>query len=425
MKTLDIATKDIKHIFLSVFSLVMMFGAPLLLTGLMYFAFGGMAGGKSGFTLPVTKVAVANLDQPNQPSQGVAAGQMLVGFLQDKSLADIIQVSLVANEAGAREAVDEQRAGVAVIIPPNFSAAALTPDQTTSVTLYQDPTLTIGPGIVRDLVSHYMDAFSGAKIANQTAAGPQADESAQQQVIQKYTAWLKSNGHSGDEANPSLSIKSPAGRVQSKTTSQGAHPNPGSGIIGPTMAGMLIFFVFFMGAHGAESIIQEDEQGTLARLFTTPTSISRILGGKLLGVIVSLCLQVIILLLVSILLFRVQWGQPVTVLLVSLGLIVASSGFGILIMSLIKNSRQTGPVLGGVMTITGMLGGLFTTGIPNLSASVDKVTLITPQGWAMQGWKLALSGASPTQALVPVLVLLALGLAFFAAGVALFRKRYA
>jgi ABC-2 type transport system permease protein len=112
-------------------------------------------------------------------------------------------------------------------------------------------------------------------------------------------------------------------------------------------------------------------------------------------------------------------------ILVALGLIVVAAGFGVMLMSFIKNSRQTGPVLGGVMTLTGMLGGLMTTAIPNISAGFDKVSLVTPQGWAMQGWKLALSGAGPGQVLIPVLVMLGLGLAFLAVGVVLFRKRFA
>jgi ABC-2 type transport system permease protein len=196
-------------------------------------------------------------------------------------------------------------------------------------------------------------------------------------------------------------------------------------LIGPMMAGMLIFFVFFMGANGAESIIREDEQGTLARLFSTPTQLAAILGGKFLGVMVALCIQVAVLLLASALLFGIHWGRPATVVLVSLGLIVASAGFGVMLMSFIKTSRQTGPVLGGVMTLMGMLGGLLTTGIPNLPAGFATVTLVTPQGWALQSWKLALSGATVGQTLIPVLVLLLLGLAFLAIGVALFRKRFA
>ena len=94
MKIFDIALKDLKHIFQSVFSLVMMFGAPLLITGLLYFAFGGLASGNKRYNLPVTKVQVVNLDQPGAASPGFAAGNMLVDFLQDKSLSDVLSVTL-------------------------------------------------------------------------------------------------------------------------------------------------------------------------------------------------------------------------------------------------------------------------------------------------------------------------------------------
>jgi hypothetical protein len=233
MKTLDITLKDLKHIFQSVFSLVMMFGAPLLITSLLYFAFGGLTTGKSGFNMPVTKLQVVNLDQPVAQSSDFAAGQMLINFLQDKSLSDVLEVSLAPDEAGARRAVDEQRAGVAIIIPTDFTTAVTAPERTAAVTIYHDPTLTIGPGIVKDLVNHFMDGFSGAKIAGQVtvdrlnASGAQADTALQYKVVQQYTAWLQSNGHSGGEAAPSLSIISPAGKTQTS--------NQGAALIGPIM----------------------------------------------------------------------------------------------------------------------------------------------------------------------------------------------
>ncbi|HZW04376.1 MAG TPA: ABC transporter permease [Anaerolineaceae bacterium] len=423
MKPIDIVVKDLKHIFTSVFSLVMMFGAPLFITGLLYFAFGGMAGEANEFTLPVTRVQVVNLDQPGTQPAGFAAGQMLVDFLQDESLADVLAVSLAADEAAARTAVDRQQAGVAVIIPENFTAAVTAPDQTAAVRLYQDPALNIGPGIVKDLVSHFMDGFSGAKIAGQvtaqglSAAGISPDPALNSTVAQQYTAWQQSSGHGEGQAVPRLSVVAPTGETQPGSES--------AALFGPVMAGMLVFFVFFMGANGAESIIHEDEQGTLARLFSTPTRLSSILSGKFFAVVVTLTIQIVLLLLASSLLFGIHWGRPEVVILVSIGLVVVSAGFGTLLMSFVKTSRQTGPVLGGVMTLTGMLGGLFTTGIPNVAASFDRVTLAMPQGWALQGWKLALSGAGIAQVLVPVLVMLALGLIFLALGVTLFRKRYA
>jgi ABC-2 type transport system permease protein len=195
-------------------------------------------------------------------------------------------------------------------------------------------------------------------------------------------------------------------------------------MIGPVMAGMIIFFVFFTGANSASMIIQEDEDGTLARLYTTPTSLKKILGGKLASVVVTLAIQVFILLFASRFIFNIQWGAPLTVLPVIVGLVSAASGFGIFLMSFIRTSQQAGIVQGGVMTLMGMLGGLFTAFIQDTPAALNTIALFTPQGWAMRSMKLALAGARPLEVLVPVAILLAMGFIFYMASIFTFRRRF-
>ena len=198
----------------------------------------------------------------------------------------------------------------------------------------------------------------------------------------------------------------------------------GLSMIGPIMAGMMIFFVFFMGANGAESIIREHEEGTLARLFATPISAFRILSGKFVGVFITLVIQTTVLLGVSALIFRISWGKPLSVVLATFGLIVAATGFGVMLMSFIKSTRQTGPILGGVLMLTGLVGGLVTNGIPNVPQIMDKIALTMPQGWAMQAWKFSLAGVGAKAVILPTFVLVVLGALFFAIGLALFRRRF-
>jgi len=179
-----------------------------------------------------------------------------------------------------------------------------------------------------------------------------------------------------------------------------------------------------MGGNGAESIIREHEEGTLARLFTTPADAGTILAGKFLAVFVTLLIQTSVLLGTSALIFHISWGKPLSVLLSTFGLIVAATGFGVMLMSFIKNTRQTGPVLGGVLTLTGMIGGLMTNGIPNVPEVMDKVALSMPQGWAMHAWKLSMAGNSASALIFPTVVMFVLGAFFFAVGLMLFRRRF-
>jgi ABC-2 type transport system permease protein len=373
-----------------------------------------LASGNGSFTLARTRLTIANLDQARSSNNSFKAGEMLITFLQDKDLVDVLEVSIAPDESSARSAVDHQQADVALVIPANFTEAALTPDKNVAVILYQDPTLTIGPGIVKDLVNHFMDGFSGAKIAAQitsAAAGSDYDPGLAASAAKQYASYLGSSEHSA-----AIHITSPSG-ISEPATSRLT-------MMGPIMAGMMVFFVFFMGANGAESIIREHEEGTLARLFTTPTSALHILSGKFLSVFVALLVQTVVLLTASAWAFQISWGQPLAVGLATLGLIMAATGFGVLLMSFIKSTRQTGLILGGVLTLTGMLGGLFTNGIPNVPEIMDKVALTMPQGWALHAWKLTLAGNSAGTIFLPALVLMILGALFFIIGLRLFSRRF-
>ena len=91
----------------------MMFGAPLLIAGLLYFAFGGLASGSGSFTLARTCVIIANLDQISPSASSFKAGDMLIKFLQNEDLTDILELTMAPDEASARSAVDHQQADVA------------------------------------------------------------------------------------------------------------------------------------------------------------------------------------------------------------------------------------------------------------------------------------------------------------------------
>jgi ABC-2 type transport system permease protein len=141
-------------------------------------------------------------------------------------------------------------------------------------------------------------------------------------------------------------------------------------------------------------------------------------------VLVTLVIQVFVLLGASALLFNISWGRPLSVVMASLGLLVAATGFGVMLMSFLKSTRQAGLVLGGVLTVTAMIGGLFTNGIPNVPKVMDTVALSMPQGWAMHTWKMSLAGNSAGSLLPSTLVLVLLGGIFFLIGLTKFRRRF-
>ncbi|NMB90412.1 MAG: ABC transporter permease, partial [Chloroflexi bacterium] len=290
-KIFDIAIKDILHSLRSLFFLGMALAVPLLITGLIYFAFGSSLGGNATASLPDFHVVVVNQDRPQQDDWRL--GEMLISMLQDEKMPGWLKVSLAGSPAEARTAVEKQQAGAAVLIPPDFSNKLLGDEGATALTIVQDPTLTLGPAFLKDVLTLFVDGVASNKIAMSglvdalVARGEAIDPAAVQAAGAEFGDWyadLQRNLH--HSSDPWLKVVAPAGAAAGN-----AAGNSQQNLMALIMVGMMIFFVFFAGASSATSILTEDEDGTLARLFTTPTSRAAVLGGKLLAVLATVLVQ--------------------------------------------------------------------------------------------------------------------------------------
>ena len=426
MKILDIAFKDLTRSFRSMFAIGMMVIAPLMLTGLIYFAFGGMSGGDVSMT--AIRVGVVNADQlPVDSVLEAPIGDNIRSMFFDESVESWITAADYPDEAAARTAVDEQEIGVAVIIPQNFTKSYLSDEKDVQVLIVSDPTLSIGPAVVEDMVTMLVDGVAGGGIAIQTvmerqqANGLESDPAQIPSLIQRYGDWYREFQrdlfHRPEEAALVLAAPS-AGEAETV--------DPIQKMMGLTMAGQMIFFAFFTGAYSMMSILREDEEGTLARLFTTPTDRTSILTGKFVAVFFTVILQGLVLMVAGHYAFGINWGDPGGIALALTGQVIAATGLGVLLIAFVKNTRQGGPVLGGGLTALGMLGGLFTANMPNaMPAAMDMIANFTPQGWVLKIWRMVMDGQPVSDLVLPFTVLIGMGILMFAAGVWMFRKRFA
>ena len=71
----------------------------------------------------------------------------------------------LARELQALDAIDPAVRSTTLLIPPDFSRALAGPQAGATLTLVQDPTLTIGPRIVQDLLASVSDGISGSRIS--------------------------------------------------------------------------------------------------------------------------------------------------------------------------------------------------------------------------------------------------------------------
>lgn len=434
MKAFDIAIKDMMRSFRSTFAVIFMFGVPLLVTGMFYFMFGNSSE-NGGFNLPTTKVIIANMDEggpkfrvnPKNIPGGREAdtmGELVINILQSDELVDLIEISFAPDPQTARASVDSQQAQVALIIPSDFSEQFADLEEGKAVIeFYQDPTLTLGPAVMRSILNRFMNGMSGVKIAVNVFTD-EADPSEYAMtglVVQQYLD--ESLALSEDVEEELLNVRAPASAPQSEEEQSA---NLLLTIIGPIMAGMMIFYAFFTGASTAQSILREEEERTLPRLFTTPTSQATILTGKFLSVFMTVSVQVVVLLIASRLIFGIAWGDPFSVVLSALGIILSASTFGIFVNSMLTSTKQAGVLFGGVLTVTGMMGmiKIFAMNSAIAHQMGDTISLLVPQGWAIRGLMQSMNGEAVSGVALSFLAALIWSTAFFIIGVMRFNRRY-
>ncbi len=119
----------------------------------------------------------------------------------------------------------------------------------------------------------------------------------------------------------------------------------------------------------------------------------------------------------------IDWGSSISgVLTVAGSFIFAVTSMGLMLSGVVKTRAQLSAVTPVVLTSTSMLGGcMWPLDIVN-----NKVLLLlaelTPQKWAMQGMESIVSkGMGFEAAVYPAIVLMAMGVLFFAVGVKFMR----
>ncbi|WKZ41662.1 MAG: ABC transporter permease [Anaerolineales bacterium] len=422
MKILDIAFKDLVRSTRSLFLIGMAFAAPLLIVALIYFSFGSIAG-EEVTTLDIS-MGVVNLDVlPEDALLEAPLGDNIRSMFFDESVESWITASDYPDEAAARAAVDAQEIGVAVIIPKTFTEDYLAGNKDTAITILQDPILTVAPTLVRDMVTSLLDGVAGGGIAFNVlnerleANGQMLDPADIPTFFERYANWY------ADFQRAMFHSPEKAALVATSPVSKGEQTSSTQGIFAMVLSGQLIFFSFFTGSYSMMSILQESEEGTLARLFTTPTDRMTILAGKFLSVLFTVIIQGVVLMVASYYIFGVNWGKTGSFTLSLLGQMFASVGLAALLVSFIQTTKQAGLIFGGALTTLGMVSGLFTSNIS--IKAFDIIGNFTPQGWVLKAWRLTLAGNPVSELIVPFLVLVAMGSVMFVIGAMLFRRRFA
>jgi ABC-2 type transport system permease protein len=423
MKIFTIVINDLTRSFRSAGFLGMAILAPLLLIGLVYFAFGGLFWGISSGSM--IKVGVVNADQLSPGiSMGYSLGDELVSLFSRSGAESWIKPGEYEDETSVRAALERGDIKIGIILPQDFTGHFLAGKAGHPIQIIAPPSQLAAAQTVQNMIIGMLDGVLGSQIALQVFTGRYQENGLQtnpaqiQMRVEDYRSWQ------AEFQRELIQHTDQAPLVMVAPHSSKPAGSRVEEMLGILMAGQMAFFAFFSGAFSMMSILREEEEGTLGRLFTTPIGRNSILAGKFGAVYLVVLLQGTVLIVIAHYSFGINWGAPLAVFMVLIGQVAAAAGLGVLLISLIKTSRQGGPVLGGVLTVLGMLGGLFTSGF-SMPEAFTKLALFTPQGWVIKTWKIVMNGQSLRDVVIPTTVLIVIGMVLFVSGAVRFRKRFA
>ena len=206
-----------------------------------------------------------------------------------------------------------------------------------------------------------------------------------------------------------------------KITSTVADTNIKSGYdsMKQTMIGFSIFFSMYTMVFSIGTILSDKRHKTWERMLISPVSMSSILGGTMVVSYLVGLIQMSVLILGGRYLFGIDWGSSLAgIMMIAAVFVFTITSLGLMMSGIVKTEAQLGAVTPVVLTGTSMLGGTMWP----LEIVNNKILLflaeLTPQKWAMQGMvNIASKGMGFEAAVMPSVVLLAMGIIFFTIGV--------
>lgn len=182
-------------------------------------------------------------------------------------------------------------------------------------------------------------------------------------------------------------------------------------------ASNLVLFVFLTALAGSAALILTRQLGISKRMLSTPTPIRSIILGESLGRFATALVQGLYIMVLTLIIFQVDWGDPLGAVLILIALSAVGAGAGMLLGATFSNEQQAAGV--GVMLSLGLaaLGGAMFP-IDLFPPTMRQIAHVTPHAWALDGYAELVRRGGNTMDILPelgVLVLYAVVLLVLAA----------
>lgn len=416
-------------------ALVTGFVAPLILTGILGFAFAG--GGavhpvRIGMAVAAPKVTVHGETRAGSVNGTGLVGRTLISEVVAAgrvaaALPDWVSTTTVSNPGALRREVADGVLDGGVIVPDNLGLTSKPVPDRTSSTPFGSRTrqsvstrVSTSPEALSRLLTPVVSPGTGnvgdglTVIDNRTSlVGAQAASALASGIAARVYAGVLTD--SSARSHSIGSAVAAAARPPDISVAIETIGNAGHNVLDYFAPSIAVIFLFITAGLGTRALVAERSEGTLARMAAAPVRASSIVMGRLVAILGIGLVSMVVVWGATSLVFHAAWGNWAGVLLMCVGSTVAIGGVSVFLASWARDERQAF----GIAMIAGLalalLGGnLLPPGA--LPGFLSDLSLGTPNGWALVGFgRLALEGAGVAAVLGPLAVLGMIGIVFGAA----------
>ncbi len=194
------------------------------------------------------------------------------------------------------------------------------------------------------------------------------------------------------------------------------------GTFGSGAAQELILFVFLTSLSASAMLIETRRSGITRRMLASPTGVRTILVGETLGRYAIALVQGLMIVVGTVLLFRVDWGNPLTTGLVVVLFSLVATGAAMVMGSVLQNAAQAGAMGVFLGLVLAAIGGCMVP-LEIFPPVMNRIAHLFPHAWAIEALNGSIAtGAGPGQVWTKLAVLAAYAVVLLAVATVLLRR---
>jgi ABC-2 type transport system permease protein len=167
----------------------------------------------------------------------------------------------------------------------------------------------------------------------------------------------------------------------------------------------LLLFIFLTSLTNSAALVETRRLGVSRRMIASPTTVRTVIFGEALGRLALAGVQALLIVLVSMLLFGVQWGNGLGVAMVTLSFCLVAAGFAMLLGSTLATEQQAlavGVMLG--LSLAALGGGMVP--LQFFPPILRDIAHVTPHAWGNEALTTLATGGTVSEVLPQIGVLL-------------------